>query len=120
MSLVRYVDLVLLAVGAAVALPLGAPPVGYAIGAGTWLLQRAVQEADKRWIRKVRNPIRHLGYTLFEAFGRIWLLAGGIIVAIVIGPRAVSLTAALIIFFEYTVTFVIRLGSGPPQSRVAR
>jgi hypothetical protein len=120
MNLVRYVDLVLLAIGAAVALPLGAPPVGYAIGAGTWLLQRALQEADKRWIQKVRNPVRHLGYTLFDAFGRIWLLAGGIIVAIVVGPRAVSLTAALIILCEYTVTLLIRIGSGPPQRQAAR
>jgi hypothetical protein len=120
MNLVRYADLVLLAIGAAVAIPLGAPVLGYAIGAGTWLLQRVVQEADKRWIAKVDTPVRRLGYTLFEAFGRIWLLAGGIILAIVVGHRADALTAGLIILCAYTVALLIRLASGPPQGQPAR
>ena len=120
MNLVRYTDVVLVAVGAAVAIPLGAPVLGYAIGAGTWLLQRVVQEADKRWIAKVDKPVRRAGYTLFEAFGRIWLLAGGIIVAIVVGDRADALTAALIILGAYTVAFLLRISSGPPQGQPAR
>lgn len=120
MSLVRYIDVVLVAIGAAVAIPLGAPALGYAIGGGTWLLQRAVQEADKRWIAKIGKPVARLGYTLFEAFGRIWLLAGGIIVAIIVGHRADALTAALIILCAYTVTFLLRISSGPPQGQPAR
>jgi hypothetical protein len=120
MNLVSYADVLLVVVGAAVAIPLGAPPLGFAIGGGTWLLQRLVQELDKRWIAKVHQPVRHLGFTLFEAFGRIWLLAGGIIVAIVVGPRSVSLTAALIILCAYTVAFLIRIGSGPPHRQSAR
>jgi hypothetical protein len=117
MSLVRYVDVVLVAIGAAVTIPLGAPAVGYAIGAGTWILQRIVQEADKRWLANVSKPVRRLGYTLFEAFGR---LAGGIILAIVVGNRADALTAALIILCAYTVAFLVRITSGPPQGQPAR
>ncbi len=120
MSPLRYLDVLLLAVGAAIALPLGAPRVGYAIGAGTWILQRVIQEADRRWIAKVGKPVRRLGYTLFEAFGRIWLLAGGIIVAIVVGDHADALTAGLIIFCAYTVALVIRIANGPPQGQPAR
>jgi hypothetical protein len=120
LTLVRYIDVVVVAIGAAVAIPLGAPVLGYAIGAGTWLLQRLVQELDKRWIAKAATPVRHLGYTLFEAFGRIWLLAGGIIVAIVVGHRADALTAALIILGAYTIAFVVRIRSGPPQGQPAR
>jgi hypothetical protein len=116
----RYVDILLLAVGAAVVLPLGAPVLGYAIGAGTWLLQRIVQAADKRWIAKVDKPVKRAGYTLFEAFGRIWLLAGGLIVAIVIGSRADALTAGLVIVCAYTIEFVVRLTSGPPSGQPAR
>jgi hypothetical protein len=119
-NLVRYVDVLLVLVGAAIAIPLGAPVLGYAIGGGTWLLQRLIQEADKRWIAKIRKPVAHLGYTLFEAFGRIWLLAGGIILAIAVGNRAVALTAALIILGAYTVTFLLRITGGPPQGQPAR
>jgi hypothetical protein len=120
LNLVRYADVVLLAIGAAIAIPLGAPLLGYVIGAGTWLLQRLVQEADKRWIAKVGKPVRRLGYTLAEAFGRIWLLAGGLILAIVVGDRADALTAGLIILCAYTVALVIRIASGPPQGQPAR
>jgi hypothetical protein len=116
----RYVDVLLVAIGAAVALPLGAPVLGYAIGAGTWLLQRLVQEVDKRWIAKAATPVRHLGFTLFEAFGRIWLLAGGLIVAIVVGTRADALTAGLIIVVAYTVAFAVRVTSGPPTGQPTR
>ena len=119
-SLVRYADVVLVAVGAAIAIPLGAPAVGYAIGAGTWLLQRLLQAADKHWIERVTAPVRRLGYTLFEAFGRIWLLAGGIIVAIVVGQRSYGLTAALVILGAYTVALAVRIKSGPPQGQPVR
>jgi hypothetical protein len=37
-----------------------------------------------------------------------------------VGPRSVSLTAALIILCAYTVAFLVRLGSGPPQRQSAR
>jgi len=119
-NLVRYIDVVFVAIGAAIAIPLGAPVLGYAIGAGTWLLQRVLQEADRRWIAKIGKPIRRLGYTLFEAFGRIWLLAAGIIVAIVVGTRADALTAGLIILCAYTVAFVVRISSGRPQGQPAQ
>jgi len=119
MSPLRFLDVALVVVGAAVALSLGAPSVGYAIGGGTWILQRLVQELDQRWLARMRQPVRQLGYRLFEAFGRIWLLAGGIIVAGVIA-RADGLTAALVIFGAYTVRFAIRVLSGPPRRRPAR
>jgi hypothetical protein len=120
MHLSRYLDIVVVALGAAVALPLGAPLGGYAIGAGTWLLQRLVQALDARFIARVKAPVRHLGYSLFEAFGRVWLLAGGIIVAIVVGQRAYGLTAALIIVAAYSISFATRVMSGPPQGTGAR
>jgi hypothetical protein len=113
----RYLDVIVVVLGAAVALPLGASVGGYAIGAGTWLAQRLIQALDAHFIAKVKAPVRHLGYSLFEAFGRIWLLAGGIIVAIVVGGRAYGLTAALVILAAYTVSFATRVASGPPAQR---
>jgi len=113
----RYLDLIVVALGAAVALPLGASVGGYAIGAGTWVLQRLVQALDAHYIARVKGPVRHLGYSLFEAFGRVWLLAGGIIVAILVGGRAYGLTAALVILVAYSVSFATRVASGPPPQR---
>jgi hypothetical protein len=115
--LLDYLDVLLVALAAIPAVALGAPALGYGVGAGAWLAQRALAEADKRWIRKANEPRTQLGLSLFEAFGRIWLLAGAIIVAGVAGGRADGLTAALVIFGAYSVAFAVKLLTGPPQPR---
>jgi hypothetical protein len=126
MAILRYFDILLVLLVAAPALVLGAPVLGYAIGAGAWILQRIVAQLDRRWVGRATAPRTQLGFNLFEAFGRIWLLAGAIVVAGVAGGRADGLTAALVIFCAYSVAFVIRVFSGPPaspakpQSKVAR
>ncbi len=115
-QLLHNLDLLLLALAAAPALLLGAPAVGFCVGAGAWLLQRAVQLADRGWIMRAREPRTLLGLNIAEAFGRIWLLAGAIVVAGVAGGRADGLTAALTICGAYSVAFVIRVLSGPPAA----
>jgi hypothetical protein len=115
--MVRYLDVPLVVLALAPALVLGAPPLGLALGAGGWLLQRVVAEADRRWMRKVTKPLRQLGMTLFEGFARIWLLAGVIIIAAIAGGRRDGLTASLVIFGAYSVAFAIKLIMGPPRRR---
>jgi hypothetical protein len=114
MTLVQYLDVVLVVIAAVPALALGAPVFGYLIGAGAWILQRVIAHADRRWITRTREPRAQLGFNLFEAFGRIWLLAGAIVLAGVVGGRPDGLTAALLIFAAYSVAFVIRVLSGKP------
>ena len=89
--------------------------LGFLIGAGVWFAQRVLAYADRRWIKRAREPRTQLGLNLFEAFGRIWLLAGAIVVAGVVGGRADGLTAALTICGAYTVAFAIRVLTGPPS-----
>jgi uncharacterized MAPEG superfamily protein len=119
MSLLRYFDVVVVAVAAVPALALGAPALGYALGAGGWIVQRLVQLGDQRLLGRFTTPRGQLGANLFESFGRIWLLAAAIIIAGVAGKRADGLTAALVIFGAYSVAFVIRVISGPPERRLA-
>jgi len=119
-TLLRYLDVALLAVATPVALALGAPVLGYAIGAGAWLAQRIIAEADRRWIRNTKTPRAQLGLNLFEAFGRIWLLAGAIVLSGVVGGRADGLTAALVIFAAYSVAFAVKVLSGRPTSPPGR
>ncbi len=68
----------------------------------------------------LREPRNRLGLSLFEAFGRIWLLAGAIILAGAAGGRADGLTAALVIFAAYSVAFAIRVVSGRSQHAASR
>jgi hypothetical protein len=119
-ALLRYLDVVLVAIAMAPALVLGAPVLGYTVAAGGWILQRGIAETDRRWIRRVAEPRKQLGVSLFEAFGRIWLLAAVIIVAALAGGREDGLTAALVIFGAYSVAFVVRVITGPPQRRAVQ
>ncbi len=119
MKVLRYLDVVLVVLAAVPAVALGAPVVGYAIGAAGWLLQRIVAATDRRWIDRVSEPRKQLGYNLAEAFARTWLMAAAIIIAGVIA-RADGLTAGLVMLGAYSVALMIRLGSGPPQRRPAR
>jgi hypothetical protein len=110
----RYLDVIVAVIAAIVAVALGAPVLGCALGAGGWLLQRGIQAVDRRWAQQMSSPRAALGVSLFERFGRIWLLAGAIVIAGLAGGRSDGLAAALIIFCAYTIRFVIGLVSGPP------
>jgi len=111
---------VLVVIGAPVAIALGAPALGSAIGAVAWLAQRVLAQVDRNWIRSAAEPRTQLGLNLFEAFGRIWLLAAAIIAAALLGGRQDGLTASLVIFAAYTVALAVRVITGPPQRKVLR
>jgi hypothetical protein len=119
-TILRLLDLVVVVVAAIPALALGAPAFGYVVGACGWIVQRLIQLNDHRLTAWIQDPTRAVGARLFGAFGRIWLLAGAIVIAGVAGSRRDGLTAALVIFGAYSIAFVVRLASGPPPSRVQR
>lgn len=116
-AVLRYLDVGLVLIALAPAVAFGVPVLGYVVGAGGWILQRLLAEVDKSWTRRVTRPVRQLGINLFEAFGRIWLLAGVIVIAAVAGGRQDGLTAALVIFAAYSVAFAVKVITGPPARR---
>ena len=116
----RYADVLAVVVLVPPLLALGVPPIGLLIGAAAWAGQRALQAADRRWLARFRDPVQRLGFSFFEAFGRIWLLAGAIVLAALLGGRRDGLTAVLVIFAGYTICFIMRLMSGPPPTGAAR
>lgn len=111
-AVLRSPDVVLVLVAFLPAVALGASQTGYVIGGGGWILQRLLAVVDRRWIGKATDPIRQLAFNLFEAFGRIWFLAGAIVLAAIVGERQDGLTAAVVILAAYSVAFVLRLSSG--------
>jgi hypothetical protein len=117
MPALRYLDVIIVLVVAIPALALGAPALGYLVAGGAWILTRVEQTYRHVWVSKIArsDSMRRAAFNMFEAFGRIWLLAGAIIVAGVAGHRADGLTAALVVFGAYSIAFVVRLISGPPQ-----
>lgn len=118
-QLVRYLDVPLAVLALPIAIAGGAPRLGVALGVGGWLLQRVVAELDRRWLKKVTTPLRQLGVTLFEGFARIWLLAGVIITSAVVGGRRDGLATSIVIMGAYSVSFGVKLLTGPPKPRAA-
>ena len=115
MTVARYLDVVVVAVLAVPLIIVGAPAFGVIVGVCAWVLQRLLQIGDRRLVNKLQEPRQQLTANLFESFGRIWLLAGAIIIAGLVGSRADGLTAALVIFGAYSIAFVIRVITGPPR-----
>jgi hypothetical protein len=113
----RFLDVAVVLIGLVPALVLGAPVLGLLMGVGGWVVQRVIAEVDRRWTRKVTKPVRQLGVSLFEGFARIWLLAGVIVIAAVIGGRRDGLTASLVILAAYTVAFGVKVLTGPPRRK---
>jgi hypothetical protein len=113
----QFLDVPLIVIGAIAALVLGAPALGVIVGAIGWILQRILQVVDRRFTRKLRDPVKQVGINVTESFGRIWLLAGAIVVAGLAGGRKDGLAAAVLIFAAYSVAFAIRIASGPPPER---
>jgi hypothetical protein len=109
-----YLDVVLVVVAVPVALALGAPAVGVVVSAAAWLIQRVLARAGQRWIAG-RGADARFGLNLVDGFGRIWLLAGAIVLAAVIGGRRDGLAAALLIFCAYSLAFAMRLIGGRPH-----
>ena len=117
--ILRYLDVALVVLAVPVALALGAPAVGVVVSAAAWLIQRVLAHTGQRWIAS-RGADARFGLNLVDGFGRIWLLAGAIVLAAGIGGRRDGLAAALVIFCAYSIAFAMRLISGRPQGESQR
>jgi hypothetical protein len=120
MALAHNLDLVVLAIGVALALALGGPVFGLLAGAGGWLLGRVLAIVNRTIIDRSVRPGSRLGPDFIEAFARIWLLAGAIVLAGAAGHRSDGLAAALVIIISYSVAFAVRIARGRPEGGAER
>jgi hypothetical protein len=102
-----YLDIVLVVVGAACALALGAPPLGIIVGAVAWIVVRGASLVADQRIAEVDEPRRQLGLGVALRMLRVWVLACAIIVVGVTSDRADALAAALLIFGAFSVHFLV-------------
>lgn len=102
----QYFDIVLVLLVAVPALALGAPALGYTVGATAWILQRLASVEFERRLENVTDLRRRLGLGVGSSMLRVWLLATTIMIVGVAGSRADGLTAALVIFGAFSVYFL--------------
>jgi hypothetical protein len=106
MSPPKYVDLVVLATALAVFLLGGLPMLGYAVGAGAWLLQRGVQAlAVRRADAELAagNRQRAMATIAVSTLGRVGLMATAVLLA-GLAEREAGLASALLVLVLFTVS----------------
>ncbi len=106
MSPPKYVDLVVLAAALAVFLLGGLPMLGFAAGAGVWLLQRGIQAlAERRANRELAagNRQRAMATVAVSTLGRVGLMATVVLIAGIV-EREAGLSSAVLVAVLFTVS----------------
>jgi hypothetical protein len=106
MSPPKYVDLVVLAASLAVFLLGGLPVLGFAVGAGAWLLQRGIQAYAARRAKAelaAGERKRAMGIVAATTLGRVWLMAAAVLV-VGLAEREAGLAAAVLLAVLFTVS----------------
>jgi len=125
MSPPKYVDLLLLAAALVVFLLGDFPLLGYAVGAGTWLLQRGIQAiAAKRVEAELAAGERRraMGIVAATTLGRVWLMTTAVLV-VGLAEREAGLAAAVLVLVLFTASFAAQglahLFGGEPEGQGA-
>ncbi len=106
MSPPKYVDLLVLAAALAVFLLGGLPMLGFAAGAGVWLLQRGIQVlAERRANRELAagNRQRAMATVAVSTLGRVGLMAAAVLIAGIV-EREAGLSSAILVAVLFTVS----------------
>jgi hypothetical protein len=116
-ALVRYIDLVVIALAAPILLLIGVPAVGYGVGAGAWLALRVVGVVVDRYLRQAGDARREISLRLGYLLARIFLLALTVVLVRRGAGRDDGLTALLVIVFAFTVQLIISFIERPRSRR---
>lgn len=112
-SLVRYIDVVLVFLAAPILLLIGAPALGYLVGAGAWILLRAAGVAVERRAAAIGDVSRELTVRLVYVLARVFLLALAIVLVRRGAGKHDGLTALLVIVFAFTIQLAVSIVTRP-------
>ena len=112
-TLLRYLDAVLLVVAAPIMLLIGVPAGGYLIAAAAWIALRAVGVVVDRQASKMTDQPRELTLRLGFLLGRLFALALIVILVRQHAGKDAGLTALLVIVFAFTVQLLVSIPTRP-------
>ena len=105
MSVLRYLDLVLLVVALPVFLLAGLPLLGYLAAAVAWVVQRAIQAQTDRRARESDDPRKVAGLLAGSMIARGWLMALAVFGVGMAADREDGLAAAVLCIALFTAYF---------------
>jgi hypothetical protein len=119
MLLIRYLDLVLLALALPVFVAADLPLLGYAAGAAAWLVQRGIQIALYRKAQASDDPRTVVGIAAGSMIGRGWLVALTIFAA-GLSDEDAGLAAAVLVIVLFTAYFTVSMIMRPFDTDTSR
>jgi hypothetical protein len=112
MTLLSYLDVVLLVLAAPIMLLIGVPASGYLVAAGVWIALRAIGVGVER-VARAGDPRREVGLRLGFMLGRLFALALTVILVRKAGSRDDGLTALIVIAFAFTIQLATSAATRP-------
>ena len=107
MVLLRYLDVCLVAATAPLVVLGGMPTFGYLVGACAWLLTRFGAALVHDRARRSGDPKLKAGLHVAAMMGRVWLVAGAVLLARFAGSKDDGIMAAALVLAAFTVYFVM-------------
>ena len=107
MDPLRHLDILVLLLALPVFVLVDAPLAGYLAAGGAWIVGRIGTDiAAKRRTEALRAGNRNaaLGVTAFATMGRVWLLAGAILLVGLLDQREAGLAAAVLALVLVTIS----------------
>jgi hypothetical protein len=117
---VRYLDVWLVILAAPFVVLLGAPVLGYAVGALAWIVQRAAAVAVERRAARATDVKTALGLNMGSLVLRAWLIGLTILAVGLIAEREDGLTAGVTVLAAFTVYFATSLILRPLERKPPR
>jgi hypothetical protein len=113
LTVLSYLDVLVLVVAAPIMLLIGVPAVGYLVGAVAWIVLRAVGLVIERAAGAAEDPRREASLRLAYLLGRLFMLAIVVILVRNGAGRNDGLTALLVIVFAFTMQLILSVLNRP-------
>ena len=120
LNLLRYLDLLVLALALPLFLLADLPLLGYAAAAAAWLVQRSINALATRKAQASNDPRTVVGLLAGSMIGRGWLVAGSIFAVGLAGAREDGLAAAILSIVLFTVYFSAQMVVRPFDTPLPR
>jgi hypothetical protein len=117
---VRYLDVVVVLLAAPFVVLLGAPVLGYVVGAAVWIINRAAGVTIERRAERAGDVKTALGLNMASLVLRAWLVGLTILAVGLIADREDGLTAGITVLTAFTVYFATSLILRPLERKPPR
>ena len=117
---VRYLDIIVVLLAAPFVLLLGAPTLGYVVGATAWIIQRVAAVTIERRAERSGDVKTALGLNMASLVLRAWLIGLTILAVGLIADREDGLTAGITVLVAFTVYFATSLLIRPLERKSSR